>query len=201
MKIVFLGLLAALVLIVPVADVTLLGPTSSWALNQSTTEPTQAAPGGLAPSALGPAPSWELSQGTPGTCSSTGGFVLPGVEINIPEGQASEQGVLSAPGHPNLGYTLDTAFGPFVGSASFFVFVSTPYSLPANTPLTLSVTTYNGTNYTGGVAHVSTITWDCTTGELVHPTSVPTLNEWGMIIFAVLASIGSVYYLRRQRTA
>ena len=33
------------------------------------------------------------------------------------------------------------------------------------------------------------------------PTSVPTMNEWGMIIFIVLAGLGSVYYLRRQRRA
>jgi hypothetical protein len=29
-------------------------------------------------------------------------------------------------------------------------------------------------------------------------TAIPTLNEWGMIIFMVLAGLGSVYYLRRQ---
>lgn len=29
--------------------------------------------------------------------------------------------------------------------------------------------------------------------------SIPTMNEWGMIIFMVFAGIGSVYYLRRQR--
>jgi len=31
--------------------------------------------------------------------------------------------------------------------------------------------------------------------------TIPTMNEWGMIIFLVLAGIGSVYYLRRQRRA
>jgi hypothetical protein len=85
--------------------------------------------------ALGPAPSWELNQGAAGTCAVAGGFGLPGVETNIPVGQASEQGVLSAPGHPGLGYTYDPAFGPHVGLISFSVFVGVPYS------------------------------WDCTTGE------------------------------------
>ncbi len=33
------------------------------------------------------------------------------------------------------------------------------------------------------------------------PTSVPTMSEWGMIIFMVLAATGSVYYLKRQRRA
>ena len=34
----------------------------------------------------------------------------------------------------------------------------------------------------------------------VIPTSVPTLSEWGMIIFMVLMGLGSIYYLRRRRT-
>ncbi len=30
-------------------------------------------------------------------------------------------------------------------------------------------------------------------------TSVPTLNEWGVIIFMMLAGLGSVYYLRKHK--
>jgi preprotein translocase subunit YajC len=33
----------------------------------------------------------------------------------------------------------------------------------------------------------------------VAPTAVPTLSEWGMIIFMVLVGLMSIYYLRRQR--
>jgi hypothetical protein len=36
---------------------------------------------------------------------------------------------------------------------------------------------------------------------LNQSTSIPTMNEWGMIIFIVLAGLGSFYYLRRQRRA
>jgi hypothetical protein len=32
-------------------------------------------------------------------------------------------------------------------------------------------------------------------------TSIPTMTEWGMIIFMVLAGIGAIYYMRRQRRA
>ena len=32
-------------------------------------------------------------------------------------------------------------------------------------------------------------------------TAIPTINEWGMIIFMVLAGLGAVYYMRRQRRA
>jgi hypothetical protein len=34
-----------------------------------------------------------------------------------------------------------------------------------------------------------------------EPANVPTMNEWGMIIFAALAGIGSVYYLRKRYSA
>jgi hypothetical protein len=33
------------------------------------------------------------------------------------------------------------------------------------------------------------------------PTSVPTMTEWGMIVFMLLAGLGSVLFLRRQRRA
>jgi uncharacterized repeat protein (TIGR01451 family) len=33
----------------------------------------------------------------------------------------------------------------------------------------------------------------------VAPTAIPTLNEWGMIIFMVLVGLMSIYYLRRQK--
>lgn len=38
-------------------------------------------------------------------------------------------------------------------------------------------------------------------GAPIAVQSVPTMNEWGMIIFIVLAGLGSVYYLKRQRRA
>ena len=31
------------------------------------------------------------------------------------------------------------------------------------------------------------------------PTQVPTMTEWGMIFFMLLAGLGSVYYLRRRK--
>ncbi len=36
---------------------------------------------------------------------------------------------------------------------------------------------------------------------LYDPTSVPTMTEWGMIIFMALAGIGAIVYLRRQGRA
>ena len=36
-------------------------------------------------------------------------------------------------------------------------------------------------------------------GQLAPTVAAPTMTEWGMIIFMLLAVLGSVYYLRRQR--
>jgi hypothetical protein len=32
-------------------------------------------------------------------------------------------------------------------------------------------------------------------------TAIPAMTEWGIIIFMILAGLGSVYYLRKQRRA
>ena len=37
-------------------------------------------------------------------------------------------------------------------------------------------------------------------GEPCQQEAIPTMNEWGMIIFIVLAGIGSLYYLRRRHS-
>ena len=112
-------------------------------------------------------PSWDVQAGAPDTCVVTDGFSLTDVYVNITGTAASEKGSLTAEGYGELGYTTDGSFGPFVGYIGFFVFVSAPYSLPAHTPLTLTVTTYNDPGFSGGVSYVSTITWDCTTGETI----------------------------------
>lgn len=39
------------------------------------------------------------------------------------------------------------------------------------------------------------------TGVCGDPLNIPTMNEWGMIIFVLFAGAGAVYYLRRQRRA
>ena len=109
-------------------------------------------------------PSWEILEGEPDSCSGDGisGFsIMVEVKASAP---ASEKGQFVVPGYGQVGYTVDSSFSGD-GEFSFFVFASAPYSVPDHTPVTLTVTTYNGANYTGGVSYVSTMTWDCTTGE------------------------------------
>lgn len=119
-------------------------------------------------------PSWEILEGEPNSCSlSSGGFGITAA-VNNPA-SASEQGQFVVPGYGQVGETHDTNFAGILPSISFFVFVSTPYSVPAHTPVTLTVTTYNLPNYAGGVSYVSTMTWDCTTGLEVAPPAPVTV--------------------------
>lgn len=143
----------------------------------------------------GPPPSWRLNLGVAGSCSDDD-VVMSGVEINVPgPDPASEQGVLSAPGFPNLGITMDTSLAA-VGTFAFTVFTD-PYTLPANTPLTLIVRTFHEANFEGGVAYTSMLTWDCTTGGvieehsavpavLVDPTILTTTEAGGSATFDVV---------------
>jgi hypothetical protein len=110
-------------------------------------------------------PYWMLTQGAAGTCVDDDVF-MAGVFINVPAPlSASERGVLSAPGFPNLGFTQDSNFQG-VGTFGFTVFTDA-YVLPAGTPLTLTVRTFDQPNFAGALAYLSSVTWDCTTGAIV----------------------------------
>jgi hypothetical protein len=37
--------------------------------------------------------------------------------------------------------------------------------------------------------------------QVLNVAAIPTMNEWGMMIFAILAGIGAVYYLRKRYSA
>ena len=116
-------------------------------------------------------PYWFLTQGTASTCSDDDVF-LGNVFINVPAPLfVSERGVLSAPGLPELGFTVDSNFQG-VGVFGFTVFTD-PYVVPANTPLTLVVRTYEQPNFQGRIAYLSTVTWDCTTGALLSAYAGP----------------------------
>ena len=82
-----------------------------------------------APAQISVPPYWMLTQGLAASCSGSG-IPLPGAFINVPAPMfASERGVLSAPGFPNLGFTQDTNFQG-VGTFGFFVFAHP--SVPAS---------------------------------------------------------------------
>jgi hypothetical protein len=58
---------------------------------------------------------------------------------------------------------------------------------------TFTVTARDANGCTGLQAYTVTI------ASVAAVTSVPTLSEWGMIIFMVFGGLMSIYYLRRQR--
>jgi hypothetical protein len=80
------------------------------------------------------------------------------------------------------------------------------YSSDPYTPLTAGtyrwIATYSGD---GSNAPSATLCRDPNESVIVTaqvtpgPTAVPTLNEWGVIIFMLLVGLMSIYYLRRQR--
>ena len=60
----------------------------------------------------------------------------------------------------------------------------------------------NGNQGCGRNKGVASYAWAVRPGaRLTSVTSVPTMNEWGMIAFMVLAGLGSVYYMRRLKRA
>lgn len=110
-------------------------------------------------------PYWMLTQGVASTCSDDD-VTLPAVFVNVPAPLfASERGVLSAPGFANLGATLDSNFQG-VGMFNFTVFTE-PFALAADTPLTLTVRTFDQPNYQGDTVYLSSVTWNCTTGAIL----------------------------------
>lgn len=110
-------------------------------------------------------PYWMLTQGAAATCADDDVF-LGGVFINVPgPTSASEFGNLSAPGFPHLGFTQDSSFQG-VGTFGFTVFTD-PFVLPAGTPITLTVRTFDEPDFQGRVAFLSCVTWNCTTGAIV----------------------------------
>ncbi len=78
--------------------------------------------------------------------------------------------------------------------------------LAPNTPITVSITTYTGPNLTGTVTFTSTITFNCTTGQisrlarappLVLP--VPALDAAGLALLAMLLGLLGAAALRIRR--
>jgi hypothetical protein len=109
-----------------------------------------------------------------------------------------------------------TGVGNIAGSFAEYVF-----TLTLATPVTLSSGTYWVEIYdqTTDIFYWETGTLDATHGisqgaqnnvtwqsipndlaiEITSSTSIPTMNQWGMIIFMVLAGLGAAYCLRRQK--
>jgi hypothetical protein len=75
--------------------------------------------------------------------------------------------------------------------------IATPWSFDLGSPNIYSIR-FVGTKPGGGFG----LGFDNFYARAAEPptTQVPTMTEWGMIIFIVLAGMGSIYYLRRKAT-
>jgi hypothetical protein len=80
--------------------------------------------------------------------------------------------------------------------------------LAPNTPITVTITTYTGPNLTGTVTFTSTITFNCTTGEIARLarappllTDVPALDSTGLALLIVLLGLAGAAALRFRRRA
>ena len=85
-----------------------------------------------------------------------------------------------------------------------------PYNVPANTLVTLAITSYFGLNQTGGVSHVSEIVFECDDGANLVKTNtafpapaapIPAMSVWSMLILVLaILLLMSNYWRSSQRS-
>jgi hypothetical protein len=78
--------------------------------------------------------------------------------------------------------------------------------LAPNTPITISIATYTGPNLTGTLTFTSTITFDCTSGEISRLSrappliiAVPAMDSIGLALLAMLLGLAGAAALRIRR--
>jgi hypothetical protein len=84
---------------------------------------------------------------------------------------------------------------------SYAILAFTP--VPPNTPVTIQITTYRGSNLTGGSSYASTLVYDCTTGNILSlaPTpGIPTLSGAALWALSALLSLAAWTTLRRRHS-
>jgi hypothetical protein len=97
--------------------------------------------------------------------------------------------------------------GPYDAAFPGFHILAFGGGLPPNTPITITITTYSGTNLTGTVTSESSLTFDCTTGIVLPqpvnltPAQVPSLSSFALLATAALVLLLGVVSLRRRRSA
>jgi hypothetical protein len=131
--------------------------------------------------------------------------------INV-DAQASAEVKLSVVGAGTIEQFVDetgTNVGPFRGAYSGFHILSFGGGLPPNTPIKLTITTYSGHALRGAATYVSTLTYDCTTGAILHLSSnapngqepIPTLSDAALMAMAGLLAFLGATTLRKRKVA
>ena len=160
----------------------------------------------LQPVGLPVVPSVELTGVAASSCDSTTGFAIS-LEVNLPGSSSANIDVTVAGVGPVASAVVNASHS--VGSENLTVKAPnvSAYSAPANTPITVTVTTYNGPNATGGASFVSTLVFNCTTGSVISLQSgppgqvaavpVPALSAGALAVLGVALAFAGLIALRR----
>lgn len=131
--------------------------------------------------------------------------------INV-DAQASADVKLSVAGAGTIEQFVDETgsnIGPFRGAYSGFHILSFGGGLPPNTPIQINITTYPGRALSGSATYVSSLTFDCTTGVILHLSAnapsaqapIPTLSDAALMAMAGLLGLLGATTLRKRKVA
>lgn len=149
--------------------------------------------------------------GLAGTCGGSAFAVNTFIDVSA---QSSADVKVSALGVGTIEQFTDETgknIGPYNAAFPTFQILAFGGGLAPNTPVTITITTYSGSNLSGAISFVSTLEFDCTTGAVilaqpplgsVLPT--PALSPLGLAATAaLLVLLGGVMLRRpaRQRRA
>jgi hypothetical protein len=146
-------------------------------------------------------PAIRLLESQPALAGTCGGnaFVV-NTFINV-TALASANVQLSAPGVGTIEEFADETgknIGPYDADYPMFQILAFGGGLAPNTPITVTITTYAGSNLTGATTFVSVLEFNCTTGQVISalpsqsgPIAVPTLSPLALTATALLVLLGA----------
>jgi hypothetical protein len=139
------------------------------------------------------------------TCSGSAFDVNTFINVDT---AASADVKVTAPGVGQIEeFTDETGanIGPYSAVFPTFHILAFGGGLPPNTPITITITTYSGTNLGGDITSVSSLTFNCTTGAVLSAPSaavqVPTLSSIALAATAALLLLIGVVSLRRIKAS
>ena len=178
--------------------------TAGFAASAGTASPTL--PQVTAGTTAATLPSIELLRQQPTLAGTCGGSAFDvNTFINVTT-VASADVTVAAPGVGTIEEFIDetgTNIGPYNAVYPTFHILAFGGGLPPNTKITITVTTYSGPNRTGSVSFVSTIIFDCTTGNVLQagPAGVvepiPALSPVALAAMTTLLALLGAAMLRR----
>lgn len=139
-----------------------------------------------------------------GSCGGSGFDVTALIDVDT---FASADVMVTAPGVGVVEQFTDETgsnIGPF--NAVYPTFHILPFGggLPPNTLITITITTYTGPGKTGSVSFVSSLVFNCTTGQVLHgpggasAAEIPALSPFALAATAALLALMGAALLRRQ---